>query len=174
MDENRPKKRFFKDYGSLLLLVMLVVVGYDQCLPHNPDLPDEAPAFTLQQTNGSQLSLHDLQGRIVVLNFWASWCGPCVQEIPSFSEFARANPDIAVIGVNVEGIDISKAARLATRLDIQYPVVVADSQTQKAYDISTLPTTVVIGPDGQIWRAHVGGLKLKDLQRAVQPPSNEE
>ena len=120
-----------------------------------PDLPDQAPDFTLQDLSGESVSLADLRGRTVVLNFWATWCGPCRYEIPALNAFAADHPEIPVLGIAVDGTP-SELRQAAKRLEIAYPVLVIDEDTQAAYGVSTLPTTVVVGPEGEVVASHSG------------------
>jgi thiol-disulfide isomerase/thioredoxin len=120
-----------------------------------PDLPKEAPGFVLQDLDGEPVALDSFKGRPVVLNFWATWCGPCRTEIPSFVEFAEENPDIVVLGVAVDGSS-SELKAAAKQLGITYPVLLATQEIKTAYGVSTLPTTVVIDPEGEVSTAHTG------------------
>lgn len=136
---------------ALVFVVLSTVVGRLRA----PDLPVEAPALALPDLQGRVVDLAELRGQTVVLNFWATWCAPCRVEIPSFSRFARDNPDIVVLGVAVDG-DTASLAPAAKELGIDYPVLVGDPDTVRRYGASTVPTTVVVGPDGRVKAAHVG------------------
>jgi len=114
-----------------------------------------APDFTLKSNNGENLKLSEHQGNVVMINFWATWCGPCRAEIPAFSKFARNNPNIPVYGIAVDGT-VGQLRSAQERLGIDYPVLVADEQVQQDYGVSTIPTTVVVGPDGSVAAAHAG------------------
>ena len=91
---------FFKDWGIALLLTGLgfFLLSYMR----TPNLPDQAPDWTLKNLDGEVVSLSDFRGQTVVLNFWATWCGPCKTEIPTFSKFSKDNPDIPVLGIHAD------------------------------------------------------------------------
>ena len=120
-----------------------------------PNLPDRAPPFELVGLDGASVRLADFRGRTVVLNFWATWCGPCRLEAPTFAAFARAHPEITVLGVVADG-PAAKVRAAARELGITYPVVLGDAATFGAYGVTTYPTTVVVGPDGEVRSAHTG------------------
>ncbi len=142
-----------RDLVLVAFLGVLGMVGFGWA--RAPSLPDEAPPFTLSDLDGQPLSLEDLRGRTVVLNFWATWCGPCRVEAPTFSAFAEAHPDVAVIGVVADGPP-AKVRKVASDLGITYPVVMGDRAVFEAYGVDTYPTTVVVTADGGVRWAHTG------------------
>jgi cytochrome c biogenesis protein CcmG/thiol:disulfide interchange protein DsbE len=145
--------------GPLLAAVVLFqLVGWVRA----PTLPERAPDFTVRTPEGESLSLQQFRGRTVVLNFWATWCGPCRMEAPSFASFAQANPDITVLGL-AQDRQPGKVRRAADELGMTYPVALADPATLAAYGITTFPTTVVVGPDGAVEAAHTGLLLRPQL-----------
>lgn len=154
-----------RDWGLTLLLGVVVFHGAGQL--RAPDLPEMAPDFALQTLEGETVQLSSLRGQTVVLNFWATWCGPCRVEIPQFSSFAEANPDIPVLGIATDGTpgELKAAAR---ELGITYPVLVGDADTVQAYGVDTLPTTVIVGPDGSIQGAHAAILTRPQLSLMVR------
>lgn len=128
-----------------------------------PDLPAEAPAFTLPSLTGEQVSLASLRGQTVVLNFWATWCGPCQLEMPELVGFADRNPDVPVLFVAVDGeVDALRAFADSHGLPAAR-VLRADAAVKRAYGVSTLPTTVVVEPDGAVRAAHAGIVLLPQL-----------
>ncbi|MFT5679443.1 MAG: thiol-disulfide isomerase/thioredoxin [Myxococcota bacterium] len=141
------------EWGTTLILIAIAWVGIGML--RAPDLPDQAPGFTLPDLAGQQVSLADFSGQTVVLNFWATWCGPCRMEIPAFSSFADDNPEIPVLGIAVDGT-APELRRASSELGITYPVLIADAATKARYGVETLPTTVVVGEDGAVRYAHAG------------------
>ena len=159
-------KRLVKDWVLALSMGVVIFMAI-QWLRPKPNLPEIAPNFEVQTIDGVRVSLDSFQGRPVVLNFWASWCGPCKQEIPAFNSFHAANPDVPIIGLAVDSGNASKVRRTAKSWGIKYPVAIADGNLQRTYDISTLPTTVVVGPDGKVADIHVGVMSELQLKWAI-------
>jgi thiol-disulfide isomerase/thioredoxin len=109
---------------------------------------------------GDRIVLDALRGRVVVLDFWASWCPPCRASIPALEEFSRAHPDVVVLGVNVESERRAPFVRAAhAELGATYPTVHDEDGTlQAAYRITGLPTLLVIDAEGRVRDAHVGAV----------------
>jgi thiol-disulfide isomerase/thioredoxin len=162
-----PMKRMLKDWTIALLLGAAVFMGI-RLLQPKPNLPDVAPTFTVETLDGDTIDLANLRGRPVVLNFWATWCGPCRAEIPAFSRFAQNHPEIPVIGLSVDTVSTSKVRAISKKWGIAYPIAMASPTLQQTYDISTLPTTVVVGPDGKVSDIHVGTMSESQLVRATR------
>ena len=142
-----------RDLALVAALGLALMIGFGWA--RAPSLPDEAPGFTLADLDGQPVSLADLRGRTVVLNFWATWCGPCRMEAPAFASFAEAHPDVAVIGIVADGPP-AKVRKVSGELGISYPVLMGEPETFRAYGVDTFPTTVVVAPDGSVRWAHTG------------------
>ena len=119
-----------------------------------------APDFTLHAMDGPNLHLKDQRGRVVMVNFWATWCGPCRQEMPQLNrlfEKYRAS-GFVLLGVNVDD-DTSKAREVAAKLGVTFPVLLdTDKTVSKLYDLTTMPSTVIIDRDGKVRYVHRGYL----------------
>ena len=110
--------------------------------------------------DGPNLRLKEQRGRVVMVNFWATWCGPCRQEMPQLNrlyEKYKAS-GFVLLGVNVDD-DQRKAAEVAGKLGITFPVLLdTDKVVSKLYDLSTMPSTVIIDRDGKVRFVHRGYL----------------
>jgi len=117
-----------------------------------------APDFTLRTSLGQNLRLQEQRGRVVMVNFWATWCGPCKQEMPHLNrlyEKYRAS-GFVLLGVNVDE-DARNAIGTAAKLGVTFPVLLdADKKVSKLYDLSAMPSTVVIDRDGRVRYLHRG------------------
>ncbi len=112
----------------------------------------EAPDFTLSTNTGENLRLSEQRGNVVMLNFWASWCGPCRQEMPLLDAMSQrySAAGFVLLGVDVEE-DNTDAKKIVKDLKISYPILFDTENTvSKLYSVDTMPTTVMIDKKGQI------------------------
>ena len=132
-------------------LLMLVLLGCGKMTPAGPYEGLAAPSFVAPLADGGSLSLAKLQGKPVVLVFWASWCGPCRYEVPHVNQLHRGVGDSAhVIGINA-GEDQATVLEGIKVMGIEYPVVLdANMSIQKAYEATALPLVLVLDPDGRV------------------------
>jgi cytochrome c biogenesis protein CcmG/thiol:disulfide interchange protein DsbE len=135
----------------IVLLVAMQGVGWLRA----PRLPDQAPDFELLDLAGEPVRLSSFRGRPVVVNFWATWCGPCRLEAPAFSRFADRNPGIPVLGVAADG-PAARLKKAKSELGIRYTVLQGTRQVLADYSVSTFPTTVLVDEHGRVVTTHVG------------------
>ena len=135
-------------------------IGGSNALP-NPQTGFSAPDFTLESLSGDQITLTDLRGKVVVLNFWASWCTPCRAEMPALNAVYEKFRDqgLVVLGVNTTYQDDEAAARAAIQeWGLTFPIVLdRDKATSDRYRIQAMPTTFFVGRDGVIADMVFGG-----------------
>jgi len=117
-----------------------------------------APDFTLQSAAGQNLRLQEQRGQVVMLNFWATWCGPCRREMPQldrlYEKYRAAG--FVLLGVNVDE-DQRNAVGVSTKLGVHFPVLFDTKQrVSRLYDLSTMPSTVLIDRDGRVRYVHLG------------------
>jgi thiol-disulfide isomerase/thioredoxin len=136
----------------LLLVVITTVVGRLRA----PVQFGAAPPFELVDLEGQTVSLKSLRGRPVVLNFWATWCGPCRAEMPMLAAWARSHPDAVVLGISVDR-DPEAVRRLVPTLDVPYRILLdSRHEVATAYGVDTYPTTFRLDENGQILGSHTG------------------
>lgn len=133
----------------------------------------QAPDFTLKDANGHTVRLSDYRGKVVLLDFWATWCGPCKIEIPWFQEFERQYKDkgFAVIGVAMDEEGWNVVKPFAQHMSINYRLVVGDDSIGDLYangGIDALPTTFLIDRGGRIASVHVGLSSKNDFEDDIQ------
>jgi peroxiredoxin len=119
-----------------------------------------APDFALPARDGGQVRLSELKGQVVMINFWATWCGPCRQEMPQLDRLYQKykSSGFVLLGVNVDE-DVRKATDVAAKLGVTFPVLLdTDKAVSKLYDLSTMPSTVIIDRDGKVRYFHRGYL----------------
>lgn len=117
-----------------------------------------APDFTLKALDRPNLRLQELRGQVVMINFWATWCAPCREEMPELNKLhARFQPSgFTLLGVNLDE-DSRQAAGLATQLGLKFPVLFdADKRVSRLYDLATMPSTVLLDRDGKVRFVHRG------------------
>lgn len=118
----------------------------------------EAPDFTLKTLAGENLRLEEYRGQVVLINFWASWCGPCRQEMPILDRIHNRYDDtgFAVLGVNVEGKS-GPAQKIVDKTKVTFPVLIDAAQgVSETYDLQAMPTTVVVDRNGVVRYIHRG------------------
>jgi len=146
------------------LAVSVLVVGCSSSLKTSSagkEHSDRKPAanFSLADASGAKIVLADYKGKVVLLNFWATWCGPCKVEIPWFVEFNKTYKDrgFAVVGVSLDDDGWKSVKPYLAEKKIDYTVVVGNDEVSKAYgDVDSLPTTFIIDRDGRIAFVHTG------------------
>ena len=119
---------------------------------------DPAPDFVLKSASGKNIRLSEFKGRVVMLNFWATWCGPCTEEIPHLNNLHESldSYDFELLGINLDE-DQSKARYLANKLDVNFPILFDEEKNvSKSFSIDAMPTTILIDRSGRIRHVNRG------------------
>ena len=143
------------DRRHLIALAMLAAAGG----AHAKAAPNaQAPDFTLRQLDGPNLRLGEQRGRVVLVNFWATWCGPCRVELPHLSRLhdKYRGSGFVLLGVNIDE-DPTVAKALVSKMGLTFPVLL-DSKKEVVgnYDLNAMPATVLIDRDGRVRHLHRG------------------
>jgi cytochrome c biogenesis protein CcmG/thiol:disulfide interchange protein DsbE len=156
----------------ILGLLAILTLGLRQA-GERPEIGQPAPDFTLDLYRGGQLTLSELQGQVVVLNFWASWCAPCRDEAPDLERVWRDYKDRGVVFIGVDYVDVESAARAyMEEFDVTYPNGLDKGQRiSRAYRIQGVPETFFIDQDGNVAPIIVGG---RPLAKKISPITEAE
>ena len=131
-----------------------------------------AGAFEIVDTAGTKHRLADYKGRWVVVNFWATWCAPCVKEIPEIAEFQKAHKDVVVLGIAVDNEEVEKTRQFARKVGHDYPLVLGDDKVEKQFDkVKGLPVTKVYDPAGKKIYDRLGTVSRKFLEDLTRQKS---
>ena len=120
--------------------------------------PTPLPPLTMQDLDGRTITTDDLLGKVTLVNFWATWCGPCRAEIPDLIKLQARYPDhLQVIGVSADEGPVQVVEDFATEYGINYPIVMTTPELNRAFPgVMALPTSFIIDPEGRVVQTHIG------------------
>jgi peroxiredoxin len=159
----------------VLFLVMIGMIGFAlyQAVfraDARPEEGREAPDFRLETLDGQTMSLKDLRGKGVMLNFWGSWCEPCRTEMPAMQQVYEKYKDqgFVIAAVNIAETDVTASA-FARQYGLTFPILMdRDRAVTKRYKIGPIPSSFFIGPDGVIKRTFRGSVDVGQLELYVR------
>ncbi len=152
------KHSFFTLFLALGLCLALMFI-LSHCGKEKTQLTSSlAPDFTLQTLDGKEITLSKLKGKVILLDFWATWCGPCRESIPHLIQLYKTNQKdgLEVIGMNTDRGDIDTVRHFVKSMDIPYPIAITSQDVERSYGVTGLPTTILIDKDGKIRERIVG------------------
>ena len=160
------KKILFAGMAGLIIAVCFI----SACVTaHAIEVGGGAPDFTLPDLEGNKVNLSDYKGKVIILDFFASWCPPCRQEIPDFIKLqdAYSSKGFTVIGVAL--VNLEDAKNFASQIGINYPVLIDDEKASAAFGpIRSIPTTFVIGKDMKIAKMYIGFRPKETFEKDIQ------
>jgi len=131
-----------------------------------------APSFELKGVDGSPVALASHRGKPVVIDFWATWCVPCIYQIPELNAFwenHREANDVAVIGVSVDVEGASVVAPWIEEKGVEYQIAIGDEGLAREFGVMGFPTLAIVNAEGNIESLHVGLIEEEELERLVAP-----
>ncbi len=130
---------------------------------------DTAPAFALERLGGGSVRLEDLRGKHVLIDFWATWCPPCVLEIPELNAFYEKHRDngVELVAIAIDGDDAAELEEWARARDIRYPVALGSYEVARLYGADQFPFHILISPDGEIVERLTPGYHDRDELSAL-------
>jgi cytochrome c biogenesis protein CcmG/thiol:disulfide interchange protein DsbE len=133
-------------------------VSNDSLLAESENQADLAPDFTLPKTDGSEIKLSDYKGKIVLIDFWATWCPPCRRGIPDLIDIQKKYREkLVIIGISLDTETKPDVIPFIKKYGINYPVVYGNMEVVQAYgNIQAIPTSFIVDQNGQIVDKHVG------------------
>jgi len=150
---------------ALAVLAALTGCGEPAAQPGPPSAPD----FDLPLLRGGRVSLDSLSGHIAVVDFWATWCAPCVKQIPVLNAIEREFGDrVAVLGIATDAAGAKVVDPFVRENGIAYRVPLGNMELARRYGAPGLPTLAVISPDGRIARLHVGNITYPHLAQTIE------
>jgi cytochrome c biogenesis protein CcmG/thiol:disulfide interchange protein DsbE len=154
-------------------LALMLFAATPSCSSGTPreDDPNKAPNFVLMTADGRTIELEELKGRVVVLNFWATWCGPCRAEIPGMLEvYEKYRGDgLEIVGISLDRGGWNVVTPFVERMGVDYPVVLGGGAiVQKYGGFQAIPTTFIVNKQGNVVNGHTGYLSKDDLEVMVK------
>ncbi len=145
-----------------------VVATPDTITPEAQRKP--APDFTLTDAEGQPITLSAYKGKVVLLDFWATWCGGCKVEIPWYVEFDKTyrKQGLAVIGVSMDDKGMKIVKPFLAEKKIEYPVVIGTDSLAKRYNLGSMPMTLLIDRNGRIALSHTGLVDKDDFEHHIR------
>ena len=149
-----------------------VIDSVKQLMPWNESTPELT--FKLTDTKGNIFTEKNTRGKYLVVNFWATWCSPCLKEIPAFVEFYKENSEhVEILGLDFEPVNIELINEFVERFSINYPLIlythINDSEYTKFGEIVGMPTTLIYSPDGELLQTFMGEISIEDLKKYISP-----
>lgn len=160
--------KWLKDWGPTIALVLVVVFVFSRNTGAG-DMKGKRPDFTLPSLAGGDLTLSSYQGKIRVVDFWATWCGPCKMMTPQFAELHRKYQDRGVVVIGVALDEPAAVRQYVEEHEVPYPIVLGDPAVAEHFGgIRGIPTTFIIDRQGRITNRHVGFRPVQVLEADIR------
>ena len=129
-------------------------------------------AFELVDMDGNVHTQNSFQDKYLIVNFWATWCPPCLKEIPAFVEFYNNHSDtVEILGLNYEGMDFEVVNDFKERFSVNYPIILYAGNNEAEYlkfgDLVGMPTTLIYNPNGKLLHTFIGEIGIEELAQFI-------
>ena len=154
---------------QLILLGLMLLLGTGASVAGQDDIID----FTINDMHGKPLKLSDYRGKWVVVNYWATWCPPCLEEIPDLADFhdKHKDTDAVVLGINTESLSQKRLIDFSESYLISYPILRGSNDQSASYmvgPVPALPTTYIVSPGGRVMARNVGPLTGEMIEEFME------
>lgn len=152
------------------LLIAALLVGDVAFAAQDSDtISEPGPQLRVQTLDGAEFDLAAQRGKWVVINYWATWCSPCLKEMPDLDAFAKSHDNVSVIGLAYEDISVQEMQAFLAERPVSYPIAIVDVYDPPAAFPAPrgLPMTWLIRPDGQVGKNFLGPVTARDLEQAI-------
>jgi cytochrome c biogenesis protein CcmG/thiol:disulfide interchange protein DsbE len=173
----------FKITASIFIIVLLTLTGCNKNASNEKPVTPEAitkgesvaPDFSLANANGGNIKLSDYKGKVVIVDFWATWCPPCRKGIPDLIDIKKQYGDqIVIIGISVDTDSKGDVVPFIQKMGINYPIAYATQEVTKAYGgVDAIPTSFVVDKAGKIVDSHVGLVPKGDFTSVIDKLLNK-
>lgn len=158
--------------SALLLVLAGIIIAADpaRATLQTPQARKPAPEFALKDSAGKTVTLKKYRGKVVLLDFWATWCHGCKEEIPWFAEFERkySKQGLAVVGVSMDEEGWKIVTPFLEKTDVPYRIVLGGDAMAKKYSIENMPDTFIIDRHGRIAATYVGLVDKDNVETNIQ------
>lgn len=165
------------------LIICCVILAYWYLRPSSggsfirvPIAPVEAPAWTADAVDGTRLNSTNYRGQVLIINFWATFCPPCLREIPELAAFhtAHSGHSVSVVALSLDQTGIEHVRRFVENNHVPYPTAMANSVIAESFGgVAQIPSTFIVGRDGKFVAHYLGALTRDELERAIAPLTNQ-
>jgi peroxiredoxin len=165
MQERHMKHLLILAAAAIFVLFFLLFVGHASS---GDSVYPSAPGFVLEDLEGNTHTLDEYKGKVIFLNFWATWCPPCRQEIPGFLELYEQYKDegMVILGISLDQQGEAAVKSFAGKMDITYPLIMASRDIMEKYQPGQyIPATIVIDKEGRVRDRHVGYFPKTDMEK---------